>query len=408
MPEMALNRLASRAAFQCQTAGRALLLGSVMFVLLWILNTPFRQVYVPNDQDISVLADGLLLAPAAHWSDWFTHGYSNFWEPYPEWPLNLTGFMRPAFQFLIYLAHFLFGRVWASYQLINCFAAAGMAAVTFLIAQRSLGLHVVASAFAAVLVVISPPVLESWLFGLAFANEPVATLLVAAAFFAAVARRDFLCLVFLSVAMLTKENTVWAPAAAAITIMLRPKSGEPFRHQAYTAAAMFLPIVMWLALRFAFFGGIGHTYATAGYTPLANFLKLSFWKLKYLDTLFVFQYPIVGVVNTAGYPALLNRAIRIGTRLLIYTLLCLWALRVLPETVNHLRAWPEKPRRSADTAFLVALWAGFTIAFHFALPLSDERYAASVVVFTWPAVMAELERRRNILLRLGLALCCIV
>jgi hypothetical protein len=67
MPETTLNRLASRAA--CQTVWGSLLLGSAMFVLLWILNTPFRQVYVPNDQDISVLADGLLLAPDAHWSD---------------------------------------------------------------------------------------------------------------------------------------------------------------------------------------------------------------------------------------------------------------------------------------------------------------------------------------------------
>ena len=38
---------------------------------------------------------------------------------------------------------------------------------------------------------------------------------------------------------------------------------------------MFLPVVMRLRLRFAFFGGIGGTYATAGYTALADFLSLT-------------------------------------------------------------------------------------------------------------------------------------
>ena len=68
----------------------------------------------------------------------------------------------------------------------------------------------------------------------------------------------------------------------------------------------------------------------------------------------------------------------------------------------------EKRWPTADTAFLVALWAGIAIAFYFALPLAAERYETSVVVFAWPAVVAEVERRRNTLLWLGLALCCIV
>jgi hypothetical protein len=405
MADVTLGKPTACVARQRKTVWGAFLLGLIMFVLLWIFNTPFRQVYVPNYEDIPALADGLLLAPGAHWTDWFTHGYLNFWNGYAEWPLNehTTGFTRPAFQFLIYLAHFAFGRNWASYQLINSFAAAGMAAVAFLIAQRSLGLSVGQSALAAVLVVVSPPILESWLFGLAWAIEPLATLFVTAAFFAATARRDFLCLVLLFVALLTKETTVWAPAAAAITIVLQPKPGETLRHQAIAAAVMFLPIVLWLGLRFAFFGGIGGTYATAGYTPLANFLKLSLLKLRYLDQLFVFQS-----ISVDEYSALLNRAIRIGTRLLVDALLCLWGLRVLRETVNHLRARYERYRPTVDAAFLVSLWAGIAIAFHFALPLIDEHYAISVAVFTWPAVVAEVDRRRNIFLRLGLAVCCIV
>jgi hypothetical protein len=204
---------------------------------------------VPNGGDIPALADGLLLAPSAHWQDWFTRGYSHFWDLYPEWPPRVTGFTRPAFQFVIYLAHFALGSDWPSYHVISCFAAAGMAVVPFLIARTALGLRTGPSLLAAALVVLSPPVLQSWLFGLAFAIEPLATLLVAGAFFAVVARRDFLCLMFLFAALLTKENAVWAPLAAAITIMLRAKDGEPVYRRSFAAAAMFLPIAMWHPFR---------------------------------------------------------------------------------------------------------------------------------------------------------------
>jgi hypothetical protein len=200
------HRWAQRAVRRHQTGWAALLLGFAVFVLLWILSTPYREVYVPNGNDIPALADGLLLAPGAHWTDWFTRGYSNFFDAYPEWPQGSTGFTRPAFQFLIYLAHFALGRNWQLYSIISCFAAAGMAVVAFLIARTALGLRTGLSLLAAVLVVLSPPVLDCWLAGVSNACEPLATLLVVGAFLAVVARRDFLCLMFLFAALLTKEN----------------------------------------------------------------------------------------------------------------------------------------------------------------------------------------------------------
>src|SRR5262249_55533701 len=159
-----------------------------------------------------------------------------------------TAFTRPAFQFVIYLAHFALGRNWQLYQIISCFAVAGMAAVAFLIARTALELRNGLSLLATVLVVLSPPVLDCWRIGLANAHDPLATVLVAGAFLAVVARRDVLCLMLLFVALMTKENAVWAPVAAAIAIMLRPKVDESLRWRALTAAAMFLPVVFWLTL----------------------------------------------------------------------------------------------------------------------------------------------------------------
>jgi hypothetical protein len=382
----------------------ALLLGLTIFALLWILYTSYHEFYVPNSYDIPALADGLLLAPGARWQDWFTHGYAYFWNLYPEWPAHGTEFTRPVFQFVIFLAHFVLGRDWASYGLINCFAVAGMSAVAFHISRGVLGLRTGPSLIAAMLVVLSPPVLLSWLEGFAYAAEPLATLLVSGAFLAAVARRDFLCLAILFVALLTKETTVWAPLAAAITIMMRPKPDESLHRRVCTAAVMFLPIVTWLGLRVAFFGGIGGTYATEGYTPLADFLKQIFVKLAHMQYLFIGHHTPPGQVRGTDL-LILDR----GTAVLIYTLLSLWVLRILPEITNGLRYVKHEARWPiVDTFFLATLWAAIALVFYFAVPLSQERYATSVVMFAWPALVGEVERRRSAIVWSSLAVCCVV
>jgi hypothetical protein len=169
---------------------------------------------------------------------------------------------------------------------------------------------------------------------------------------------------------------------------------------------MLLPVVMWLGLRFAFFGGMGGTRTTAGYTPLADFLKLIFNKLTHLHYLFITHKTPEG-----EWPArettflILDR----GTALLIYALLLLWVLRILPEAIDRVRyAMREMRWPIVDAAFLVTLWAAIALAFHFALPLSEDRYATSVVVFAWPALVAEVERRGKVIIWLGLTVLCTV
>src|SRR5262245_50411144 len=89
----------------------ALLFGSAVLGLLWFLQLPLRETYVLHVADIPHFAESLLLAPDANWQDWFTRGYSNISNLYPDRPANTaeatyTDFTRPAFQFLLYLASF--------------------------------------------------------------------------------------------------------------------------------------------------------------------------------------------------------------------------------------------------------------------------------------------------------------
>src|SRR5262249_7266086 len=150
-----------------------------------------------------------------------------------------------------------------------------------------------------------------------------------------------------------------------------------------------------------FFGGIGGTYATTGYTPVADFLKLIFFKLTHLHYLFI--------THQAGIRGSALTIVDRATDLLIYGLLFLWGLRLLPEAVNHVRYITRETRwPTVDPVFLVTLWAALALTFYFALPLVHERYATSVVIFAWPALVAEVDRRAKATIWFGLAAICVV
>ena len=380
----------------------AILVGLATFGLLWFLNISYRHVYQPDDNDVTALADGLLLLPDARWQDWFVRGHTHFFDTYPEWPWGLTPFARPAFQCLIYVAHFPLGRDGASYLAINYWALAAIAAVAFVIARQTLRLGMGAAVLAAALVAVSPAVLGFSFWRLGFASEPLASAFVGCAFLAVISRRDLLCLALLSVALLTKETAVWAPFAAALTVVLRPNQGDSFHRRGLVAAAMLLPLVFWLGLRFSFYGGIGGGYATGSYSPLADFLRLVGWKVAHLHRLFVSQERLV----TEGKWAAADWAVMMATHVVVWLLLLVWVLSALGAAAKRLGpAIREGSLPTANPALLVALWATMGFAFHLALTLDSGRYASSAVMFAWPAVVGEATRRRLAVFRLGLAVC---
>src|SRR5262249_2560981 len=135
------------------------------------------------------------------------------------------------------------------------------------------------------------------------------------------ARRHILGFALLLIALLTKETAVWAPVAAALTILVR-KGEEAPRRRALVALAMLAPLITWVGYRIVVFGGVGGTYATTQYIPLSTFLELSARKLMHLPRLFVMQGdPVAG-----GSREFHEWALRIGVALLVFLLLVRWVL----------------------------------------------------------------------------------
>jgi hypothetical protein len=377
------------------------MLAAGTFIVLWLSNIPYRHAYQPSHDDITALADGLLLLPNAHWEDWFTHGHSNFFDAYPEWSVGQTGFARPAFQFLIYLAHFLFDKDWPSYLAINYLGLAGIAAVAFTIVRTVLGVGIGRALVLAALVAVSPAVFEYSIWEVGYASESFIAILAGCAFLTCIMRRDGWCVAVLLIALFTKETALWTPFAAFATVLLR--SREPFRARGLRATAMLLPLAVWLCFRFAFYGGLGGTYATSGYT-IESFFPLMVWKIEHLQNLFVQQ----AVVTTDAGWGWTDRIIRFGTLLCVVSLLLLWiadGLRAgwiaIGRSIRQ-RRWP-----AAEPPRLVDVWAAMGIAFYFCLAVFDSRYAASAIVFAWPAIGSTSIRLGGPIARTGLAACLI-
>lgn len=378
-----------------------LLVALAIFGLLWLVGWSYREVYVARVDDVTALADGLLLVPGARWEDWFTEGHSHFFDAYPEWPRGITAFARPAFQFLIYLAHFLFGRDWSSYLALNYLGIAMVAAVAFAIARSALRLGAGAALVAAALVFLSPSVLQNSIWQVGFASEPLAGALVGGAFLALVARKHTACSALLLVALFTKETAAWAPVAAAMSVLVQPPAGANLRRRFVIAGGMLLPLVLWLAFRFAFYGGIRGTYATAPYSPFLGFLQLTFRKIIHFDHLFISED--VGV--TGGSWPIIDRLFRISVAGLLALLFFWWAIRALRElTPRFMAGMSERQWPAVDARWLVTLWALTGLALYVILPVSNPVYATSAVMFAWPAVVAEIWQGRSVL-RAALAVC---
>jgi hypothetical protein len=267
-----------------------------------------------------------------------------------------------------------------------------------------LGLRSSASLLTAVLVVLSPSVSHFSIWEIGYASESLSAVLVGAAFLAILLNRDALGVTLLALALLTKETAVWAPSAAAATVLLRPGDLGTRYSRMRGAAFMLLPLVLWIGFRLAFYGGIGGGYATAEYALFSDFLGRLAWKLTHINRLLVSQ----ATLFTEGSLGAVDRAFMIVAYILVAMPLVLWVRDSLIAGTRGLQDILQRRWPMADPTLLVSLWAAIAFGFYFALALTSVRYSASAAMFMWPAMVSVTVRRQLVALRVGLTAYCLL
>lgn len=256
-----------------------LLIFGLAFGLELLLFRDVWTAYHPSNDDIGLLVHstslgGMTLAERFH--AWLAEGFSNYWYIYPDWTQAHTNYLRPGVNAVFLLLHGLFGESWSLY-LIACYALyAGLLALVADTACRTYGLRSWPLAFAVLAMALTP---AAWFkgelfFHPSFAFDAVIAGLIVLAFRAYRARRYLWLMVWLTLAVFTKETALAAAAAAASGVLLRESRAGPGRALLLTALIS-LPAVLWLLARWLAFGGeVGVGVAAAGsQSPLLHALR---------------------------------------------------------------------------------------------------------------------------------------
>ena len=90
------------------------LLFLVAQVTYWAVQ--IRPAYFPAGDEFALLVSSTRFFHP-HPGDWFRHGFSGYFCPYPDLSLPYSNFLRPMANFTYYLQSFVFGRHWGDYLL---------------------------------------------------------------------------------------------------------------------------------------------------------------------------------------------------------------------------------------------------------------------------------------------------
>ena len=220
-------------------AGAALLIGLYVYYDLVV----YRDHLLRGDEPAFVSAT--LESPVS----WFTRGYLDYFNLYPEWGTQHTSpLLKPVTNAVGYLNYSLFGRSYAlHFAAFFLMQFIGLLVIVRLL--RELAVPPLPTAVMALLFLFNPAFMNTGLIMLPFHFDVLAGVFAMAAFLALWRERYGWALLLLTLAVFTKESAVFAPLAAALSLMIwcRPPS---------KSALMMLPLVLWVAARFLAYGDV--------------------------------------------------------------------------------------------------------------------------------------------------------
>jgi hypothetical protein len=332
-------------------AGAVLLLGLFAYYGVVV----YRGYLLRGDEPAFVSAT--LESPAS----WFTQGYLNYFLIYPEWESHHTSLLlKPVTNAVGYLNDALFGSTYALHFAVY-FVFQFLGLLIFVRLLRELAVPPLPAGIMSLLFLFNPAFMSDGMVCLACHFDVLAGVFALAAFLALWRHRYGVALAALMFAVFTKESAVYAPVAAALTLVI-------WRKPPLKSALMLLPLPVWALARFLAYGDVLDTGGTARLGQIEA--GLSIWPTGLVGPQFL---------NQIGLSLLSNRA-QLLSAIFFVANIGLWIFlfyAVLATARRHIDA----PERAELTTGLL-IWTLGALAFG-VLAGYLPRYGGSIYPFMY-------------------------
>lgn len=240
-------------------------------VLYWAVH--IRPAYFPVGDEFALLVSSTrFFHPNA--GDWFRHGFSGYFCPYPDLSLPYSNFLRPLANFTYYTQSLVFGRHWGEYLLGSYIIETALVVTVWYLARICLRLPLSISLLLTVSAGFSPALGYQAIFRPSFAFDLLAALWALLALVALLRRRWSLAWFCVVLAVLTKESAYYVAPAACAAAWLQQRGMRPVR-RLLRAGVYLLPLLFTVLLRKLDFPGAQGAYVlneAAGGSPVKKLL----------------------------------------------------------------------------------------------------------------------------------------
>jgi hypothetical protein len=246
----------------------ALSLGALVFlvqVIFWRLS--IQHDFFPTGDEFSLLTHSTRVFHASPLT-WFTHGFADYFNPYPDLALPYSNFLRPLDNLVFYLNSLLFTTHWSFYLLANYLLVSLVVALAFYLAHAILDLSLALSLLIAAATIVSPAFTAQIFYRPSFAFDYLAAVFVLLT--AALLARGRLLPAWFAVccAVFSKEPGFFTSGIAFIAVFYLLRQ-SPMRTRILRSVAFLLPLAAMFLLRLIDFSNLRGVYVASTLSPLA-------------------------------------------------------------------------------------------------------------------------------------------
>lgn len=239
-----------------------LLLAAVVLLGIFAANAHEYLHYFPYGDDPAVF-----LASSGSPAGWFTSGFSHYFLVYPEWSVPYTDFLRPGVNGIVRLYQILFAHHYVLY-FATFYGAQFLLVWLVLLIARDMHVSQRVLFLLELLLAINPAFFNFGITSVVNQFDFWCGFFAVAALFCLRRDRFALTVLFLTLAIFTKEAALYAPIAAALTVTFTTR-------RRLLATTMLLPLLAWAGVRkFLFAGSAQGLYAVPINSPRAILLGI--------------------------------------------------------------------------------------------------------------------------------------